>query len=812
MSQSLPERSPESEPNATETESTVTASRVERASVGSASDGSVGDLRRAIECAVLAFIGLGGVWLLRFTFESRAWCAAELISIAAFTIALIFLYNKPSRLRTGCIAGSLGTPLFFAVVARQLGSPIPFEMSAIATLGVGSLALALCARSRRNLALSVVTSGFLILFTAMISDSNRALTPALLWITFCLWHMVANHWERVSSCTPDQVRRSVRVQPLTVLIGLAVFVFGGWMIHGRASKADRFTWGIMPASGGSSWSDPAARSGVGSGDAAIAAKDHAESFGAVESELFLESTESTLYDMFSDSLGQPKLKQIWEKRQGMTPEKIIEAHQRTAKSERGGSSFSTSRDKPIPHQHLSDAKEPAVVQWIGPTGIRLAMNRYDTFDGVLWSQDRSWKREQLKLVKLGEEDWFFSPEQASRLAKGKELFRHGGILKVMRLDSTRIPAPMMTGGVYIKDIQRRDFFGIEDDGSLYMPGRVKIPPLTIIHMAASKVMEDDLLEENALADRQAYLKQVESLPKIRRLNRNQEPVDQKTETAGRLLAAKLAKELTAGETNEYRQLQAIVEHLRDEFEFDRQADSDSDDPLERFFVSKRGGDHLFATAAAEMGRAIGLNTRLVSGFYVRPSALDVGQGHASVVAEDVHTWTEVQLKDGRWMEVEPTPGYRQPKYHPSNWLLAKRYAAAHWKEALSIALLIVFVYFTRVLWFELAARSAWLFGRVLPDRQRVRVLLGILQWRAVLAGKPRRTGMPQRDWLLLLTRSDDQLAASAVECCNAADRLVFGGKVVADWSAPANLLVRQITTRYISRGTFEEISQQGVRA
>ena len=769
------------------------------------------DRRRKFESTVLALIGLAGVWWLRFAIESTLWCAAELLCVLAFATLLATATRDRNRFFLGI--GLLASPLVFAVVARRWGWPIPFEMTGISILGVAALLIALYSQTRRNLALSVVTSGFLVLFTTLIASEFGTLIPALGWITFCLWHMVANHWERVTACTPDEVRRSAGVRPATVIVGLALFVAGGWAIHGRASKPRRFSWGVMPVSGGSSWSDPAARSGVGSGDAAIAAKDHAESFGAVESELFLESTQSTLYDMFSDSIGQPKLKVKWERRQGMTSEKLIHAHQRTSKSERGGGSFSTSRDKPPPPQALRDAHERAVVQWIGPTGIRLAMNRYDTFDGVDWSQHASWKNERLTRIEFGDEAWYFDPPEAKQVVKQPDKYRHGGLLKVLRLDSVRIPSPMMTAGVHIKDIDRPDFYGIEHDGSFFMPGRIKIPALTVMHLAASNVMEDDLLMPMALADRQTHLNMLASLPKARRLIGRQ-PDMKPTEhepSAGEVMAGEVANELTAEETSPYRKLQAIVSHLRGNFTFDRQSASDGPDPLHHFLTVKRGGDHLFATAAAVMGRSIGLNTRLVSGFYVRPTAIDLGQGHASVVPEDVHVWVEVQMDDGRWIEIEPTPGYRQPVYKSSKWLLAKRFAAARWPHAIAIVAMGTLVFLTRVVWFEFFLRLAWLVGGLLSDRLRVRILLWILQCRARLAGQPRQAGTPQRDWLLSLTRRDDKLSAGALTCCDAADRMVFGGKVAEDWSAPANLLVRQMTTRYISRGTLEETSQLGVR-
>lgn len=785
MSQSLPDQEPRE--SSVESQATAQVDRIERAGI---------DQRRTTESIVLVLIALIGVWWLRSAFESSGWLIAELITVLALALLALLPRGKHGR---WLIAGMLAAPPLFAFLARQTGYPNPFELTALATMGAGALCLALFSRTNRNRAMSVVASGFLILFTTVINDHPGAVIPALIWIAVCLWHLVANHWERVGECTPDKVRRSIHVRPLTVILGVGLFIVGGWSLRGRLGDPDHFSWGIMPTSGGSSWSDPAARSGVGSGDKAIAAKNHAESFGAVESDMFLESTQSTLYDMFSDSIGQPKLKQKWERRQGLSPEMLIHAHQRTARTEQGSASFSTSRDKPPKPTPLRDATERAVVQWIGPTGIRLAMNRYDTFDGVEWSQESNLQKGKLSRVDIEEEVWFFNPPSSRQTFKS----RHSGILKAMRLDATHIPAPMMTVGVHIKDVDRQDFFGVDRDGSLFMPGREQIPTLTVFHLASMSVMEDELLKSDALA-----------------VARPAAAASGKTEqnrvaatSEGQALAAELAQQLIGSETNPYQQLKLIVNYLRDEFIFDRQSSSDASDPLLDFLQRRRGGDHMFATAAAEMARDVGLNSRLVSGFYVRPGAVDVGQGHASVVPEDVHVWAEVQLKDGRWIELEPTPGYREPRYTPSLWLQAKRWTARHWPHLLGLATLVTLIYLTRVAWFELLMWLAWSVGRQTSGRYRVRVLLWILQTRAWFAGKPRQHGLPQRDWLLSLTVNDKQLTAGAVACCNAADRMIFGQQAVRDdWSRPANLIARKVTTKYISRRNIAEKSTIGVTA
>ncbi len=368
----------------------------------------------------------------------------------------------------------------------------------------------------------------------------------------------------------------------------------------------------------------------------------------------------------------------------------------------------------------------------------------------------------------------------------------------------------MTAGVHIKDIDRPDFFGIDHDGSFFMPGRERVPTLTVLHLASTDVMEDELRNPKSLADFESHVQ-------ILATSQPQQPSQATAspglgDSSGQRMAGDLADTITSSEPLPYRKIQAIVAHLRREFEFDRNAVADDPDPLRQFLIRKRGGDHLFATAAAVMGRAIGLNTRLVSGVYVRPDSLDLGQGHASIMPDDVHLWVEVQLNDGRWIEIEATPGYEQPVYRPSKWLMTKRMALAYAPFAFGAAAIVVMLFLTRVIWFELFVPPVWLIGHVLGDRHRVRVLLWILQQRGRLAGKPRRSGLPQRDWILAMTQGDPRLAEGAVACCDAADRLVFGGQVVSDWSSPANLLVRRLTTRYMSGESLNDSPQLGASA
>ena len=598
--------------------------------------------------------------------------------------------------------------------------------------------------------MSLVMSGFLVLFSTSISDSPYAVWFAIGWMTVCVWHLVANHWERLDLCMPDSVQPTFGVRPVSVLCAVSLCIIGGLLVSDRFDQSHRFAFGFMPTSGGSKWSDPAARSGVGTGEAAIAAKNHAESFGAVESELFLESTESTLFDMFNDMIGEPKKQKRKQSRaQAMSNENFIEMHERAAKSEKGGASFSTDRMPPTKHHHFGDSVEDAVVQWDGPTGIRLAMERFDTFDGLDWTNSAKHANKKLSRQEIENNIWFFDPRLQAK-ALGDSDAVEVSRLKVLRLDTTRLPSPMMTAGLNIKDIDRQDFYAIDDDGSLSMPGREKIPAMTVVNLASLTVMEDELIER----------------------------------------------------VPDYEALKTIISDLRTHFTLDRftatTTSTIAEDPVAEFLRTQRGGDHLFATVAALKAREIGLQSRIVTGFYVRPDSFDITAGHACVSPSDVHVWTEIRLNDGRWIEIEPTPGYREPIYTPSTWLVAKRFAAAYWMHGLAIAGVFALLCLTRLIWIEWLLAIGWSLSWLLGRKRQLRLAMQIIETRARLIGKQRPVGTPQRDWMETLVASDVNLRDRVREFCNDADGSIFGGGHAID-RGRLNKIVHGLNTRKLQR-------------
>ncbi len=121
----------------------------------------------------------------------------------------------------------------------------------------------------------------------------------------------------------------------------------------------------------------------------------------------------------------------------------------------------------------------------------------------------------------------------------------------------------------------------------------------------------------------------------------------------------LAQRLTAGATNRYDKVQALMAHLG-EFGYTTDLEPsqrvrDGADPLEGFlFDAQAGHCEYFATALAVLGREVGVPTRLVNGYY-GAHYNTLGDFYA-VRQADAHSWVEVWFgPEAGWVTFDPTP-------------------------------------------------------------------------------------------------------------------------------------------------------------
>jgi transglutaminase-like putative cysteine protease len=110
----------------------------------------------------------------------------------------------------------------------------------------------------------------------------------------------------------------------------------------------------------------------------------------------------------------------------------------------------------------------------------------------------------------------------------------------------------------------------------------------------------------------------------------------------------------AGATTPYQKAAALRDYFRGpQFTYDTHVDySDSAQAIEQFLQVKRGFCVQFASAYAVMARAVGLPTRLATGF--TPGTLR--DGEYVVDSHDTHAWPEVWLAGLGWTHLfDPTP-------------------------------------------------------------------------------------------------------------------------------------------------------------
>lgn len=691
------------------------------------------------------------------------------------------------------VTSALAFPWLMDLLARAMDFGNGYEILMLTSLAWGGVAAAWVGIQRRTISLSVVCSGFLILFTTFISDSNVALLFSFIWAIICLWWLVANHWEQVDAYAATQVKPA-RAQRLSVfVVGCAAFILAISLVGNRLPPLRKLTAEVMPTSGGSGATDDAAWKGIGSGDALVAARDHATSFGAVETDLFLDSDQPSLFDMFSDEFGEPQVNKRVERAQALSPQEAQVSEQQAAEANRGSGNdcFSTRRDPPRHRPQVDDLASKAIFFWSGQSGVRLAVQRFSHFDGSTWFPSRvaepadqaTHAREQqddhrlksipLEPVEIEDRTWFRQSGRVVQSSLSPFVDSIPEAIKFTRYRSSTIPTRQ---GIQLWSIDRlseSNFFELDEAEILSMPGREHVPDYTVVRFVNSQIdLErlDELLQVCSPGESHSEL-----------------TPDCRTRVAG------LAHSLAGNRPRGWQQVSSIIEGLRDEFQFDRQPASpgqaprenvanrdldttSSDSPLEEFLQQRRGPSYLFATAAALMLEHLGYQTRLVTGFYIEPQPRLSAASESAVMPRDVHVWLEINVGHGYWIPLEPTPGYRPPP-STASWL----YRVNQIKYELGLGVLAVTgVAFGLFLWrrilFELACRLAWPVASTLNDRRRTAWLTRVLDTRSYLAGRPRLAGSVPRSWF---QESRQQLPENVHRhihiFCNESDRLCFGG-------------------------------------
>ena len=736
--------------------------------------------RRRIGAVALAAVGLLAILRLRGSCETPLSIGSELAIQAAILAVWSMLFRHRERSaeltsqyqQTLVFGGLLViTPWCLQVCMRMIGHGTGWELIAMSSFAWSTLYCTLyctlCAQRQRSLGTSVVCSGFLTLLATCSSDKAAALLFALLWGSLCLWWLASSHWERAQRCQVSTVIENRWQRPIIVMVGCLVFAVSAWSVAGRFPPAGRLPWEIAPTSGGTTSNDEFARSGVGDGDALVAARENAASFGAVDSDLMLDSKEASLFDLYSDTFGEPVRKQDVERTVALSPQ-TQEAPQlaNMAQSDGASAALTTQRRAGTAPKPMASRASDALLFWIGRANTHLALERFADFDGVQWHTTKKLpetadaseqnQTQKIKPIPYGNNTWFSASD--SRQSTAIFMGSLPEAVKFARLKSPRIPSVAGMHSWHIRQVDDSSFFQVDATDNLSMPGRKSVPEFTVVRYINREIDLQSL--------RQA-------IPSPRKIETDSVPVTEGQRLARATLDRWLA---AAGKQSAWSTINLIAENLRGQFRLDRTLDTSSaPDPLAGFLTHRAGNDLMFATAAASMLRELGYETRLVTGFVARTENRLGWTKELAVYAQDTHAWLEVKAAGGQWIPLEPTPGYPLPVYRVSwsYWL-----AMHAWKMAmimLALATFSVACWWQRAWLFDSGCRLAALAYWIGNDRQRCRWLLTILDCRSRLAGCARPAHVSPQRWYAVLSRTDHMpVAQSTLIFFSEADRLWFG--------------------------------------
>jgi transglutaminase-like putative cysteine protease len=552
------------------------------------------------------------------------------------------------------------------------------------------------------------------------------------WLAVFYWSSLAGHFAERTTTRAPVVLSSRRLAIATTAVIVIATIISIPLLAGATLfgvNATTAVAGWFSTSGGSGDSDPFARAGINDGDALVRGTDNAESFGPIESDVFLSTDEPSLYDVFNDMYGEPKKIKKMERTIALDPSLRKNGEERKwAENRKLSREFSTIRSRPRnkDSKKLQDTNSPALLYVAGRTPLHLRIEAFDVFDGTTWTCGHD-PAELLRKPGLTVQNEHGKPWINTGLSMVflQSPADESHVIKVVRLDTNHIPAPTRLKRLHIDKIDQADFFAWAD-GDVVQMTREKVPSCTVIRMVSETPSREQL---GTLP--QPILRASPVVPQSPRTDR----------------VAQLASEWAGDAKCGWPQVEAIASRLREHCEYatDEVLPDECRDSVAHFLLeSRRGPDYLFASASAVLLRHLGYSTRVVSGFYASPDRFDSRSRHTPILPSDVHFWTEVELGSGVWATVEATPGYETlepPMGIAQRCLFAVR-AVGRWCYRHVIGLSICglalagVVCCRRLLW-DLVLQGCWKIASRRSVDSCVRATIRLLEHRSRWAGHSR---------------------------------------------------------------------------
>ena len=583
----------------------------------------------------------------------------------------------------------------------------------------------------RNIAAGM--SAFAFLFALSVGQEQYALMTVLFGLfvaASCLW-LLLRYWSGFAGDEPGMLTRL----PWIPLLAITAIVMLTWTLAELGPRETRrLAYELVPSSGGTSRADRWARGGVGDGDDLVSG-DNPDSDGGTGNS-FIESHLPTFYDVVNEQLGEPYKPKHLNRAVSLSGNQVKRGHDH-AHHHRAGRQFSLYRRKRKSSSRPQDLQADALFYVQGPVPLHLRLQAFTTFDGECWHERQG--PQVVDAILEGRWHWLTIPRARSEYFGARVWHK----LKLGKIGGARLPTPAHLTAFRIGLASRSDFYdwvqpdvlGLRDRGGRLPPGE--------LFETESLTVRRDRLADVASAGHSLV---VAMCPLYRSL-----PDD--FDRAGEIgaLAQCWAGHLPPG----WPRVEAIVERLRCEYTFDRDASSPDDRDALRWFLleSKAGTAYHFASAATALLRMLEVPTRMVSGFYANPKRHDARTRFTPVLAEDLHFWVEILMPDGEWVTVEPTPGF-EPLPTSLTWgqaLVAALVEAGCWMASHPLTVAAWGVLLTSLWWYrrELLALLVWMIWYVVARRSAQRCLIWtawLLDRRARLAGVTRPRSRTVRRW------------------------------------------------------------------
>lgn len=683
---------------------------------------------------ILALLAAAVFETVRWPASPQPWCGAFDLLASLALAGLACGLRRPAA-RSLVVLALVAWPVAFEVTCRVLfaaGVAPEYVLLAI----VRNLMFGLVHEpdpARRDDGPAALGNGlslFLVVASLMFAETLHAGVPAAGYGLAGLWWLMGRSWDRLhgrfaepSSRAGAQSSRKLPTAWRWGVLGTAVVlaVLAGFGAGGSKSTS---AWaGFFLSSGGDRWHDSFAQGGVRDGDQLVGATKEAESFGPVESKLFMTDESPSLYDVASDLYGEacPKKNKEVTPAVGLSADDVLITEEHKARTQQSGREFSVVRRRSRPAPKLADRPSDALVYVQGRVPLHLRLETFDTFDGREWHRETEAPPARMFAVAKDNTPWIAIDRSESVPEPPVERHR----LKVVRLDTARIPTPAHATAVRIDLVDRPEFFGWSADDVLFMPRRERVPALQVIHLESQAVEADRAF---STAD---------------------------TVPDGSDRIAQVARSWTRG-VAPGRHVAAIVARLKADYVLDRDyrvPEACEDSVAEFLFVARRGPDYLFASAATRLLQSLGVPARVAVGLYANPARYERQGRQTPVFRDDLHVWTEVRVGRNVWATVDATPGYEvlPPPRSLAQRTWASVVGAGRWvvdraELCIVLAALLSWAVAVRRTLLDRAAWCAWWLAQTLLPARRVEFTLRLLEWRMRLAGRPRPRGATFRRW------------------------------------------------------------------